>query len=86
MVNEVISLCYSVLCIEKFNCRVLSVEPLSKRIEVTLKTSDSRTASQSEINNLSNLHVGDIVIGQIKRVESYGLFITIENTNLVRNK
>lgn len=63
--------------------RVLSVEPLSKRVEVTLKTSDSRTASQSEINNLSNLHVGDIVIGQIKRVESYGLFITIENTNLV---
>ncbi|KAH9737715.1 rRNA biogenesis protein RRP5 [Citrus sinensis] len=63
--------------------RVLSVEPLSKRVEVTLKTSDSRTASQSEINNLSNLHVGDIVIGQIKRVESYGLFITIENTNLM---
>lgn len=63
--------------------RVLSVEPLSKRIEVTLKTSDSRTASQSEINNLSNLHVGDIVCGRIKRVESYGLFITIDNTNLV---
>lgn len=62
------------------------MEPLSKRVEVTLKTLNSSTASRSEINDLSNLHVGDIVSGRVKRVESYGLFITIDHTNLVRNK
>ncbi|KAL5741947.1 hypothetical protein ACOSP7_028679 [Xanthoceras sorbifolium] len=63
--------------------RVLSVEPLSKRVEVTLKTSNSSTAPKSEINDLSSLHAGDIVSGRIKRLESYGLFITIGHTNMV---
>ncbi|KAK1575786.1 hypothetical protein Q3G72_008289 [Acer saccharum] len=63
--------------------RVLSVEPLSKRVEVTLKTSNSSNASKSEINDLSSLHAGDIVSGRIKRLESYGLFITIDHTNMV---
>ncbi|KAF3441966.1 hypothetical protein FNV43_RR15882 [Rhamnella rubrinervis] len=62
--------------------RVLSVEPLSKRVEVTLKTLNEN-APKSEIENLSSLHVGDVISGRIKRVESYGLFITIDNTKLV---
>ncbi|KAL5545605.1 hypothetical protein UlMin_005292 [Ulmus minor] len=62
--------------------RVLSVEPLSKRVEVTLKTSGSR-AQKSEVYNLSSLHVGAVISGRIKRVESFGLFIAIDNTNLV---
>ncbi|KAJ6778612.1 PROGRAMMED CELL DEATH PROTEIN 11 PRE-RRNA PROCESSING PROTEIN RRP5 [Salix koriyanagi] len=48
--------------------RVLSVEHLSKRIEVTLKSSTSN-GSKSE--------------NRLKRVESYGLFIVIDHTNLV---
>ncbi|CAL5321864.1 unnamed protein product [Camellia sinensis] len=36
---------------------------------------------KSDINGLNSLHVGDIVSGQIKRIESYGLFITIDHTN-----
>lgn len=63
--------------------RVLSVEPLSKRVEVTLKTSSASGAPKSEINDLRTLHIGDIISGRIKRIESYGLFITIDNSNLV---
>ncbi|KAF2307726.1 hypothetical protein GH714_031243 [Hevea brasiliensis] len=63
--------------------RVLSVEPLSSRVEVTLKKLSASSAAESETNNLSSLHVGDIISGRIKRVESYGLFITIDHTNLV---
>ncbi|WRX22777.1 S1 domain - like 5 [Theobroma cacao] len=30
-----------------------------------------------------SLHVGDIVSGRIRRVESYGLFVTLDHTNMV---
>ncbi|OMO68743.1 hypothetical protein COLO4_29434 [Corchorus olitorius] len=53
--------------------RVLAVEPLSKRVEVTLKQSNSKGASKSEVNEFSSLHVGDIVSGRIRRVESYDI-------------
>lgn len=70
-------------CNKRLDCRVLSVEHLSKRIEVTLKSSTSN-GSKSENSDLSHLHVGEIISGRIKRVESYGLFIAIDHTNLVR--
>uniref|UniRef100_A0A2N9FCM1 S1 motif domain-containing protein n=1 Tax=Fagus sylvatica TaxID=28930 RepID=A0A2N9FCM1_FAGSY len=63
--------------------RVLSVEPLSKRVEVTLKKLSASSAPKSELNDLRTLHIGDIISGRIKRIESYGLFITIDDTNLV---
>ncbi|KAF7804182.1 rRNA biogenesis protein RRP5 [Senna tora] len=63
--------------------RVLSVEPLSNRVEVTLKKSNGTSRTKSEITDLSNLHVGDVISGRVKRVESYGLFIAIDNTNVV---
>ncbi|XWS56135.1 hypothetical protein CRYUN_Cryun09bG0060500 [Craigia yunnanensis] len=63
--------------------RVLAVEPLSKRVEVTLKKSNTNGTSKSEINDFSSLHVGDIVSGRIRRVESYGLFIALDHTNMV---
>lgn len=69
---------------KKLKCRVLSVEPLSKRVEVTLKTLNAN-APKSEIENFSSVHVGDIITGRIKRVESFGLFITIDDTKLVKN-
>lgn len=62
------------------------MEPLSKRVEVSLKTLGASRARKSETNDLRTLHMGDIISGRIKRIESYGLFITIDNTNLVRNK
>ncbi|KAG6700889.1 hypothetical protein I3842_08G135300 [Carya illinoinensis] len=63
--------------------RVLSVEPLSKRVEVTLKTLGSSSSSKSEIDALRTLRIGNIMSGRIKRVEAYGLFITIDDTSLV---
>ncbi|GKV41870.1 hypothetical protein SLEP1_g49347 [Rubroshorea leprosula] len=63
--------------------RVLAVEPLSRRVEVTLKTSNATSATKSEINDFSSLHVGDIISGRVKRVEPYGLFIAMDHTNLV---
>lgn len=64
---------------------MLSVEPLSKRVEVTLKTLGRSSSLKSEIDDLRTLRIGNIMSGRIKRVESFGLFITIDDTNLVRN-
>ncbi|CAI9097447.1 OLC1v1033877C1 [Oldenlandia corymbosa var. corymbosa] len=63
--------------------RVLSVEPLSKRVEVTLKTSNVVNDSKSDINALDNIAIGDVLSGRIKRIESYGFFVSIDHTNLV---
>ncbi|PNY04593.1 protein RRP5, partial [Trifolium pratense] len=63
--------------------RVVSAEPLSNRVEVTLKTSTGSSTSKSEISDLGKFHVGDVISGKIKRVESFGLFIAIDNTNVV---
>ncbi|XP_010317858.1 rRNA biogenesis protein RRP5 [Solanum lycopersicum] len=63
--------------------RVVSVEPLSKRVEITLRTSSAVGAPKSDKDALSNLTVGDVISGRIKRVEPYGLFITVDHTNLV---
>lgn len=63
--------------------RVKSVEPLSNRVEVTLKTSTVSNTPKSETTDLSRFHVGDLISGRIKRVESFGLFIAIDNTNMV---
>lgn len=63
--------------------KVLSVDPSSKRVEVTLKTSDNTSGVQSKIVDLSSVHVGDVMSGTIKRVEPYGLFIRLDDTNIV---
>ncbi|XP_073045795.1 rRNA biogenesis protein RRP5 [Primulina eburnea] len=63
--------------------RVLSVEPLSNRVELTLKTSTATSGLKSDAYSLNSIIVGDIISGRIKRVESYGLFISIDRTNVV---
>ncbi|KAL8150493.1 hypothetical protein V2J09_020301 [Rumex salicifolius] len=60
--------------------KVLTVDPSTKRVEVTLKSSNDSGKSKVD---LDQLQVGGVVSGKIKRVEPYGLFITIENSNLV---
>lgn len=59
------------------------MEPLSKRVELTLKTANGNRASKSKIGDICKLHVGDVISGRIRRIESYGLFITIDDTNMV---
>lgn len=61
----------------------MSVEPLSNRVEVTLKTSTVSSTSKSEISDMGKFQVGDVISGRIKRVESFGLFVAIDNTNTV---
>jgi rRNA biogenesis protein RRP5 len=63
--------------------RVLNVEPLSKRIEVTLKTVNAGGRPKSESYDLKKLHVGDMISGRIRRVEPFGLFIDIDQTGMV---
>ncbi|GFY93587.1 similar to RIBOSOMAL RNA PROCESSING 5 [Actinidia rufa] len=54
---------------------------LNQNIEVTLKTPNASSAQKSYISG--SLKAGDIVFGWIKCVESYGLFITVDDTNMV---
>ncbi|XP_072958510.1 rRNA biogenesis protein RRP5 isoform X2 [Typha angustifolia] len=63
--------------------RVLSVEPSLKRVEVTLRTDVENKHRKLDSAHFNNFHAGDIVHGQIRRTESYGLFITIDNSSLV---
>ncbi|CAH9109012.1 unnamed protein product [Cuscuta europaea] len=63
--------------------KVVSVESLSKRVEVTLKTSSSITPQKSDMDALSKFVAGTIISGRIKRIEPYGLFISVDHTNLV---
>ncbi|KAL0817225.1 rRNA biogenesis protein RRP5 isoform X1 [Brassica napus] len=63
--------------------RVLNVESLSKRVEVTLKKGNAGGQPKSESYDLKQFHVGDVISGSIKRVEPYGLFITIDKTSMV---
>ncbi|KAF3603015.1 hypothetical protein F2Q69_00038690 [Brassica cretica] len=63
--------------------RVLNVEPLSKRVEVTLKKGNAGGPPKSESYDLKQFHVGDIISGRIKRVEAYGLFIEIDQTGML---
>ncbi|XP_051148647.1 rRNA biogenesis protein RRP5 [Andrographis paniculata] len=63
--------------------RVLSVEPLSKRVEVSLKTSSAASGQQLDPFLLNQITLGDTIAGRVKRIESFGLFISIDNTNVV---
>ncbi|KAG0449474.1 hypothetical protein HPP92_027288, partial [Vanilla planifolia] len=62
---------------------VLSVELSSKRIDLTLKENAVSQLPKPDTCSFSSLHVGDIISGYVRRVETYGLFITIDGTNLV---
>ncbi|XP_031485662.1 rRNA biogenesis protein RRP5 [Nymphaea colorata] len=63
--------------------RVLSVEPLSKRVDVSLRTKLPRVTPDINIIDMQSFKAGNIISGKIRRVEPYGLFITIDHTNTV---
>lgn len=59
------------------------MELSSKRVDVTLKKNVDSQLPKPDSCSFSSLHVGDVVTGHIRRVETYGLFIAIDGTNLV---
>ncbi|KAL4578244.1 hypothetical protein LXL04_014364 [Taraxacum kok-saghyz] len=63
--------------------RVVSLEPLSKRIEVSLRTTSGTKSQNLDIGDFSSINVGEIISGRVKRVETFGLFIAIDNSKLV---
>ncbi|CAD6220662.1 unnamed protein product [Miscanthus lutarioriparius] len=63
--------------------RVLSTDPSSGRVEVSLRTTTGSKLEKLDDISYSDLHVGDIIDGQVKRVESFGLFVTIRRSELV---
>ncbi|XP_024994056.1 rRNA biogenesis protein RRP5 isoform X2 [Cynara cardunculus var. scolymus] len=65
------------------NGRVVSLEPLSKRIEVSLRKTSGTKVPKSDKGGFSSLNVGEIISGRVKRIEPYGLFIAIDQSKLV---
>ncbi|ESK98106.1 u3 snornp-associated protein rrp5 [Moniliophthora roreri MCA 2997] len=61
--------------------RILSVDPEGKKVEMTFRSGDLNRARSSNLT-LSDLSMGQIVDGIVKKVEEYGLFIQIENSKL----
>ncbi|KAJ9541321.1 hypothetical protein OSB04_027827, partial [Centaurea solstitialis] len=65
------------------NGRVVSLEPLSKRIEVSLRKTSGTKAQKSDEGSFNSLDAGEIISGRVKRIEPYGLFIAIDQSKLV---
>ncbi|KAL6845670.1 hypothetical protein ACP4OV_024493 [Aristida adscensionis] len=63
--------------------RVLSTDPSSGKVELSLRKSSGAKSERAGDISYSDLHVGETVDGQVKRVESYGLFVTIQGSELV---
>lgn len=55
----------------------------SKKVDITLKSEAGTGVSKPSLSDFTSLHVGDVISGKIKRIEPYGLFITIANSNMV---
>lgn len=60
------------------------MEPLSGFVEMSLKSSSSKGSSKdSKLLTFQEVHVGDVVDGVVSRIESYGLFILLNNSKMV---
>ncbi|GJZ54211.1 rRNA biogenesis protein RRP5 [Tanacetum coccineum] len=62
---------------------VLSLEPLSERIEVSLRKTSGMKESNSDVSNFGSLSAGENISGRVKRIESFVLFITIDQSKMV---
>ncbi|GJM98981.1 hypothetical protein PR202_ga16035 [Eleusine coracana subsp. coracana] len=63
--------------------RILSTDLSSGKVDVSLKKSTGSKIENLDGISFSDFHVGDIIDGQVKRVESFGLFVTIQSSELV---
>lgn len=61
--------------------RILSVDVDNKKVEMTFKSGDL-SRSQSKLITFNDLQEGQKVMGKVKRIEQYGLFILIDDSKL----
>ncbi|KAL4069766.1 hypothetical protein V8B97DRAFT_2051647 [Scleroderma yunnanense] len=61
--------------------RILSVDIANKKIEMTFRSGDL-TRNPLQLLTLSDLKEGQKVIGRVKRIETYGLFIEIDGSKV----
>ncbi|KAH9327354.1 hypothetical protein KI387_007532, partial [Taxus chinensis] len=62
---------------------ILSLDPVSGRAEMTLKTQLLTEAVEKGDLDIQEFYVGDMISGIIKRVEPFGIFVTIEDSNII---
>ncbi|KAG0628431.1 hypothetical protein M758_1G025900 [Ceratodon purpureus] len=65
--------------------RILSVEPLSGRVEMSLKGPSEKKKPTSNIlgRRFGDFKEGEVVFGTIKRIEKFGMFVTVEQSSVV---
>ena len=62
--------------------RVVTVDPKRKRIELSLKQSVVDPENFSAQKTFGSLSVGDKLSGSVKRIQTYGVFVAIDNSKL----
>ncbi|KAL3684900.1 hypothetical protein R1sor_002922 [Riccia sorocarpa] len=63
--------------------RITKVERLSGRVEMSLRKAPSKTDDEEDEEQLEDLQVGDIKTCKIKKIVEYGLFLTIDKSQIV---
>ncbi|ORX93442.1 nucleic acid-binding protein [Basidiobolus meristosporus CBS 931.73] len=61
--------------------RVLAVDPTAKRVELSLKKSQI-DPNVAPLLTLADIQEGEKIKGFVKRIESYGIFIRIDDSNI----
>ncbi|KAF8560198.1 hypothetical protein OG21DRAFT_1401925 [Imleria badia] len=61
--------------------RILNVDTANKKVEMTFRSGDLTRAPPNSMT-LSDLREGQKVVGRVKRIEQYGIFIEIEGSKI----
>lgn len=65
--------------------RILSIEPLSGRVEMSLKGPKEKKKPTSNLlgRRFGDFKEGEVIFGIIKRIEKFGMFVTVEQSGVV---
>lgn len=67
--------------------RVISAEPLSGRVELTLKQTGVKEARGAQSKaDIAELKEGQIVTGAVKSITQFGLFVILDGSRLVSRR
>ncbi|OWT39295.1 rRNA biogenesis protein RRP5 [Cryptococcus neoformans Bt1] len=62
--------------------KILSINPRSNSIEMTLRKNPSKSAKKTALLSLSDFEEGQKVVAVVRKVEAYGMFLKIEGSNV----